>query len=56
MKEKYEKRIDRNEYWRLRRLAVKDAKALAEWMKSPTDSKAHSEKIQGNGWHDTGAD
>lgn len=39
VKEKYEKRIDRNEYWRLRRLAVKDAKALAEWMKSPTDSK-----------------
>ena len=39
VKEKYEKRMDRSEYWRLRRLAVKDAKALAEWMKSPTDSK-----------------
>lgn len=29
VKEKYEKRMDRSEYWRLRRLAVKDAKALA---------------------------
>lgn len=46
VKEKYEKRIDRNEYWRLRRLAVKDAKALAEWMKSPTDSKHIPEKFK----------
>lgn len=46
MKEKYEKRIDRNEYWRLRRLAVKDAKALAEWMKSPTDSKHIPKKFK----------
>lgn len=46
VKEKYEKRIDRNEYWRLRRLAVKDAKALAEWMKSPTDSKHIPKKFK----------
>ena len=46
VKEKYEKRIDRNEYWRLRRLAVKDAKALAEWMKSPTDSKRIPKKFK----------
>ena len=46
VKEKYEKRIDRNEDWRLRRLAVKDAKALAEWMKSPTDSKHIPEKFK----------
>lgn len=46
VKEKYEKRIDRNEYWRLRRLAVKDAKALAEWMKSPTDSKHIPKKFE----------
>lgn len=46
VKGKYEKRIDRNEYWRLRRLAVKDAKALAEWMKSPTDSKHIPKKFK----------
>ena len=46
VKEKYEKRIDRNEYWRLRRLAVKDAKALAEWMKSPPDSKHIPKKFK----------
>nr|DAW58162.1 MAG TPA: hypothetical protein [Caudoviricetes sp.] len=46
VKEKYEKRIDRNEYWRLRGLAVKDAKALAEWMKSPTDSKHIPKKFK----------
>lgn len=46
VKEKYEKRMDRSEYWRLRRLAVKDAKALAEWMKSPTDSKHIPKKFK----------
>ncbi|MGN0134422.1 MAG: hypothetical protein ACI4AO_06805, partial [Anaerotignum sp.] len=46
VKQRYEKRMDRKEYWRLRKLAVKDAKALAEWMKSPTDSKHVPKKFK----------
>lgn len=46
VKQKYEKRLDRKEYWRLRKLAVKDAKALAEWLKAPTDKNHVPEKFK----------
>lgn len=46
IKEKYEKRLDRQEYWRLRKLAVKDAKALAEWLKAPTDKNHVPKKFK----------
>lgn len=46
VKKKYEKRMDRKEYWRLRKLAVKDAKALAEWLKAPTDKNHVPKKFK----------
>lgn len=46
VKQRYEKRIDRKEYWRLRKLAVKDAKALAEWLKAPTDKNHVPKKFK----------
>lgn len=46
VKQKYEKRMDRKEYWRLRKLAVKDAKALAEWLKAPTDKNHVPKKFK----------
>jgi hypothetical protein len=45
-KKKYEKRMDRKEYWRLRKLAEKDAKALAEWLKKPTDKNHVPKKFK----------
>ena len=45
-KQKYEKRMDRKEYWRLRKLAVKDAKALADWLKNPTDKNHVPKKFK----------
>lgn len=46
VKQRYEKRMDRKEYWRLRKLAVKDAKALAEWLKAPTDKNHVPKKFK----------